>query len=189
MMNLVPLERLTADAGHAFRALLPDAARNCLHNGGLSLLLEDDRALLPGEAMHAEIRAKGAGAFSVWDTTVYFSASDNSDCNGNGRRYSARRRHAGWCRPRYGGLNSLAKCDGALLALVGRSLDQQQPGVELLPVLQLRAAVPRARHGVAQLLVGARAFGAGGTPTRVCASCSRARAAAPSTTSAPWTGR
>ncbi len=124
MMNLVPLERpFTADAGHAFRVPLPDAARDCLHNGGLSFLLEDDRALLPGEAMHADIRAKGAGAFSVWDTTVYFSASDNTDCNDNGRRYSLLVVGVPEGQGRdVGGLNSLAKCDGALLALVGRSL-------------------------------------------------------------------
>lgn len=51
-------------------------------------LFEDERRLGPSHASHAEIAAAGAGRFSVWrDGWLYFSTSDNSDPNANGRVY------------------------------------------------------------------------------------------------------
>jgi hypothetical protein len=64
------------------------------------VLLEDGCPLGPANSMHDEIRALGAGRYSHWtgsepttpdgvmESSLYFSASDNSDPNENGRRYS-----------------------------------------------------------------------------------------------------
>ena len=51
------------------------------------LLLEDGRILGTGHDRHAEIFTQGQGRCSFWKGEVYFSASDNSDPNTNGRRY------------------------------------------------------------------------------------------------------
>lgn len=58
-------------------------------------VFEDGKELGPGDAMHADIRATGKGAYSHWDAkangfAVYFSTSDNSDPNTNGRTYTLR---------------------------------------------------------------------------------------------------
>jgi hypothetical protein len=50
-------------------------------------LFENGKELGPAHAPHADIRAKGGGQFSHWNTTLYFSASDNSDPRTNGRKY------------------------------------------------------------------------------------------------------
>ena len=42
----------------------------------------------PADAVHQTIRDHGAGAFSLWGDNLYFSSSDNSDCNRNGRNYA-----------------------------------------------------------------------------------------------------
>lgn len=51
------------------------------------LLYEDDEPLGPAHAAHDEIRSRGLGQFSHWENELYFSTSDNSDPNANGRRY------------------------------------------------------------------------------------------------------
>jgi hypothetical protein len=56
---------------------------------------ENGKLLGPGDSMHDDIRKKGLGAYSHWDPktgvfTVYFSTSDNSDPNTNGRAYELR---------------------------------------------------------------------------------------------------
>jgi MoaA/NifB/PqqE/SkfB family radical SAM enzyme len=53
-------------------------------------LFEDDTPLGPAHAVHDHIRQSGWGAYSHWGTQVYFSTSDNSDPNTNGRRYTLR---------------------------------------------------------------------------------------------------
>jgi hypothetical protein len=55
------------------------------------ILLEDGRPLTRRHSVHADIRALGAGRYSHWGEQLYFSASDNSDPNANGRRYELRR--------------------------------------------------------------------------------------------------
>jgi hypothetical protein len=52
-------------------------------------LLEDGVRLGPAHAQHADIRTMGAGRFSHWGRTLYFSTSDNSDPRHNGRDYHA----------------------------------------------------------------------------------------------------
>lgn len=56
-------------------------------------LFEDGKELGPGDSMHDDIRKKGNGAYSHWNPHtkgffVYFSTSDNSDPNTNGRTYT-----------------------------------------------------------------------------------------------------
>jgi predicted dehydrogenase len=51
-------------------------------------LLEDDMELGPAHAVHATIQASGDGRYSFWMNVVYFSSSDGSDPNTNGRVYS-----------------------------------------------------------------------------------------------------
>lgn len=50
-------------------------------------LHEDGVPLGPAHALHAAIRDTGGGLFSHWQDTLYFSTSDGSDPNTNGRRY------------------------------------------------------------------------------------------------------
>src|SRR5262249_34243624 len=54
-------------------------------------LLEDGNPIGRSHVMHAEISDLGAGRYSHWGETLYFSTSDNSDPNANGRRYSLAR--------------------------------------------------------------------------------------------------
>ncbi|MFT7464510.1 MAG: hypothetical protein ACI9EF_002866 [Pseudohongiellaceae bacterium] len=51
-------------------------------------LLEDGQYLGPASVTHDDIRTLGRGRYSHWGPKVYFSASDNSDPNTNGRTYS-----------------------------------------------------------------------------------------------------
>lgn len=50
-------------------------------------ILEGDKDLGPPHTLHDIIRMTGKGGFSHWGSVVYFSASDNSDPNTNGRNY------------------------------------------------------------------------------------------------------
>jgi hypothetical protein len=52
-------------------------------------LTEDGVPLGPGHTMHRRIREQGSGAHSFWKTAVWFSTSDGSDPNANGRIYRA----------------------------------------------------------------------------------------------------
>jgi len=51
------------------------------------LLFEDDVLLQPAHAMHEDIRNMGRGCYSHWNETLFFSTSDNSNPNTNGRIY------------------------------------------------------------------------------------------------------
>jgi 2-polyprenyl-6-hydroxyphenyl methylase/3-demethylubiquinone-9 3-methyltransferase len=51
-------------------------------------LREDGKMIGLAHSMHAEIGELGRGRFSHWGDTLYFSTSDNSDPNSNGRAYS-----------------------------------------------------------------------------------------------------
>jgi pectate lyase len=57
-------------------------------------VFEDGKELGPGESKHADVREVGMGAYSHWDggtgSVIYFSTSDNTDPNTNGRTYEAK---------------------------------------------------------------------------------------------------
>src|SRR4051794_20065686 len=82
------LERpFSPDSGQAFTATIPSEFLGSFTAGALAVLLEDGKPLGPADALHVHIRERGGGAFSVWHSTLYFSSSDNTDCNENGRSY------------------------------------------------------------------------------------------------------
>ncbi len=53
-----------------------------------SKLMEDQAFLGPAHTMHETVRIYGKGCYSHWSDTLYFSTSDNTDPNTNGRTYS-----------------------------------------------------------------------------------------------------
>ncbi len=61
-------------------------------------LLEDGQYLGPASVTHDDIRTLGRGRYSHWGAKVYFSSSDCSDPNTNGRVYSIVP-PAGWSPP------------------------------------------------------------------------------------------
>jgi hypothetical protein len=91
--QIVPLNNFEHDQGLSWVAQLsglkvysdsPDAPiRSPL------VVLENDRALGPSHASHAVIRTYGGGAYSHWQERVFLSTLDDSNPNGNGRRYLA----------------------------------------------------------------------------------------------------
>jgi hypothetical protein len=54
------------------------------------LLFEDGAELGPAHELHERIIKLGGGGYSFWKGTLYFSTSDGSDPNANGRTYTAR---------------------------------------------------------------------------------------------------
>ncbi|MBZ0253665.1 MAG: hypothetical protein K8I02_10030, partial [Candidatus Methylomirabilis sp.] len=81
------------DAGYAYLFDVPsespgddeaDGARSRL------VVYEDGVPLGPPHAGHEDIRKVGGGRFSHWKDKVYFSTSDNTNPNVNGRRYTVR---------------------------------------------------------------------------------------------------
>lgn len=72
-------------------------------DGGVSSvrLLEDGQHLGPAGVTHDDVRSLGRGRYSHWGVKIYFSTSDNTDPNTNGRTYSVVP-PAGW-RPTDGG--------------------------------------------------------------------------------------
>jgi hypothetical protein len=53
-----------------------------------ALVCENNVPLGPAHSFQGNIETMGQGRFAHWKTVVIFSASDNSDPNTNGRRYS-----------------------------------------------------------------------------------------------------
>jgi MoaA/NifB/PqqE/SkfB family radical SAM enzyme len=82
----VPLTALAHDSTYAYVAELFRSIE-----GQEFVLLEDEKVLGLPNCLHDEIRSKGAGRYSVWGRSVYFSASDNSDPRVNGRCYHLQR--------------------------------------------------------------------------------------------------
>ncbi len=52
-------------------------------------VFENGRQLSKPHITHAEIIKRGSGRFSHWGSAIYFSASNNTNPNRNGRRYEA----------------------------------------------------------------------------------------------------
>jgi hypothetical protein len=78
----------TKEGEFCFLTHLPGEIQQALRDGGRFALKEDELVLGPGEALHEIIRAQGGGAHSFWNGALYFSSSDGTDCNTNGRRYT-----------------------------------------------------------------------------------------------------
>ena len=80
----------TPNGGHAFVSPIPAAIEQLrikAPDQWRLIITENEKLLGPSDSQHQHIRDFGAGAFSIWNGHVYFSASDGSDCNTNGREY------------------------------------------------------------------------------------------------------
>jgi SAM-dependent methyltransferase len=89
LVEAAPLTRpFTLNEGHAFTVAIPQEVRRLVAAGGVGVVLEDGKPLGPATVQHAHIRKHGAGSFCLWNEDLYFSSSDNTDCNENGRRYA-----------------------------------------------------------------------------------------------------
>lgn len=123
MARVVPLIRpFVADGGYAFTASVPEDVPSYVRGGALSFVLEDGRPLSPSDSLHDHIRAYGCGAYSLWRSRLYFSASDNSDCNANGREYSLVLVSLSSASDQYSEvIGRIAKDDALLLALINRN--------------------------------------------------------------------
>lgn len=88
--NLIVLPPYSSNGGFAFLAKLSvDTPSDLTAPDASALVLyENNIKLVPAHASHEAIRRVGAGAYSHWGKDLYFSASDNSDPNSNGRQYS-----------------------------------------------------------------------------------------------------
>lgn len=58
------------------------------HRRSTLRIFEDGVEIGPAHTLHADIRAKGRGRFSHWKSSLYLSATDNSDPRTNGRTYT-----------------------------------------------------------------------------------------------------
>lgn len=81
----------SSDGGHCYRATSRRLRRLFRQRGehvwANCVVFEDGRMLPYPDRPHDEIRKRGRGRHSLWDDSVFFSTSDNSDPNHNGRRY------------------------------------------------------------------------------------------------------
>lgn len=80
----------TPETGLCFTVAVPAAIREALDadEGASAQLLEDGQPLPHPDAVHDEIREQGAGRYSLWGETLYFSTVDGSDPRTNGRAYA-----------------------------------------------------------------------------------------------------
>jgi hypothetical protein len=77
------------DAGYSYIASVNGTkGDNAKALASTLILCEDGRALGPAHSLHADIRTIGRGRFSHWGENLFFSTSDNSDPNKNGRIYT-----------------------------------------------------------------------------------------------------
>jgi hypothetical protein len=84
----VRLESINADSGRGYNAPFHRSFVQRLGDRRV-FLTEDSERLGPANSLHADIRALGGGAFSVWGEWIYFSATDNTDPRANHRAYVA----------------------------------------------------------------------------------------------------
>jgi MoaA/NifB/PqqE/SkfB family radical SAM enzyme len=81
--------RFKPDGGNAWMASVPWSLRgaDCWRDGLTTCLYEDGVRLLHAHAPHDAIRTWGGGLYAHFGRRIWFSASDNSNPNTNGRRY------------------------------------------------------------------------------------------------------
>jgi hypothetical protein len=86
-----PFAKPWAD-GNAYIAKIPELEITSDSSGfpdrSTLAVCEGEERLRPSHSVHSEIRTEGDGRFSHWDKELYFSTSDNSDPNSNGRTYT-----------------------------------------------------------------------------------------------------
>jgi tetratricopeptide (TPR) repeat protein len=80
------LARLELLPQHLYLAAMADTEQ--AYRRSPLILLQDGLPLGPAHTAHRDIADLGEGRFSHWNDVLYFSTSDNSDPNTNGRKYS-----------------------------------------------------------------------------------------------------
>jgi len=76
------------DDRRCFAAPLPAEWSSDENGRSVITLYEDGQPLGPAHVSHDDIRTLGRGRYSHWGAALYFSASDDTDPNTNGRLYS-----------------------------------------------------------------------------------------------------
>lgn len=76
------------DDRSCFTFLVPDEWTSDSDGRSTIRVLEDGQYLGPSGVSHDDVRTLGRGRFSHWGHKLYFSTSDNTDPNTNGRTYS-----------------------------------------------------------------------------------------------------
>ena len=87
----IDLTGLRSDGGYAYHISYPlpvTGDSNTAPTSSTMHLFENGVELGPAHAVHQDIRDLGKGRFSHWGTTLYFSASDNTNPATNGRKYT-----------------------------------------------------------------------------------------------------
>jgi len=89
------LDLSTARSDNGFAVLIKRAIPESVKGDGSSdsqasivRIFENGKEIGPAHSNHADIRSRGAGRFSHWGTSLYLSASDNTDPRTNGRKYT-----------------------------------------------------------------------------------------------------
>ncbi|WP_183564205.1 pectate lyase family protein [Mucilaginibacter sp. SP1R1] len=87
----VDLTGLKSDGGYSYKIGYPlsvSGDSNTAETASTLLLYENGVQLKPAHSYHDDIRNLGKGRYSHWGTTLYFSASDNTNPATNGRKYT-----------------------------------------------------------------------------------------------------
>ena len=90
----IPPDQIAFKEGHSYEYRLPNRLLRVRTDSQLdkrraeSALREDGKPIGPAHGNHRSIISIGMGKYSHWDSTLYFSTSDNSDPRTNGRHYS-----------------------------------------------------------------------------------------------------
>ncbi|MDB4925251.1 pectate lyase [Mucilaginibacter sp.] len=87
----ISLDGLKSDGGYAYKIGYPlpqNGDSNTSPSVSTLRLFENGVELGPAHSVHQDIRDYGKGRFSHWGTTLYFSASDNTNPATNGRKYT-----------------------------------------------------------------------------------------------------
>ena len=85
----IDVEKARRERGHCFCVEAPPGAASDSMDGVVSdlRLFENDLELGPAHSAHIDIAERGAGRFSHWNGTLYFSTSDGSSPCTNARTY------------------------------------------------------------------------------------------------------
>ena len=76
------------ESGFCYLGRIPESFAAAIDGSASPVaLMEDDKPLPLPNALHEDIRKIGQGRFSVWNSWLYFSSSDNADPMASGRKY------------------------------------------------------------------------------------------------------
>ena len=89
------LEGAAHEQGFCFKAPVPSHLISDKEGWSRIILYENGNVLPRAHSSHIDIRTSGNGSYSHWGDTLYFSTSDNSDPQTNGRIYKVSEELAG----------------------------------------------------------------------------------------------